>query len=464
MNKPNILFFFTDDQRFSTVGAINNPQVKTPTMDYLVRKGTFFSRAYISGGTCPAVCMPSRAMLQTGRRLFSIKDSGKTIPEEHVLLGEHLQTAGYETFGIGKWHNGQESYTRSFSSGGEIFFGGMDDHWNVPVCTFQKNGNYPEPKNHPWDGGTGVVVETPKVYDHINKGKHSTDLFCDKAVDFLLSEKEEKPFFMYLSFMAPHDPRTMPTKFQTMYDPGKIVVPPNFMSNHPFDNGELDVRDEKLAARPRQISEIQKHLAEYYGMISHLDEGMGRVIDALKASGAYENTIIILTGDNGLALGSHGLMGKQNLYDHSIHVPLLMSGPDIKAGRISSASCYLYDIFPTLCDLLAIDTPRTVEGKSFKSVLFGETDTHRERMFFAYRGIQRAVQNDNIKFIAYLVDGTFRIQLFNLLVDPWEIKDLSESGEYETAVKSMIYIMIQEMESQGDPYILEWKESLKEYL
>jgi len=460
MKKPNILFFFTDDQRFNTIRAINNPQIKTPVMDSLTRNGTSFTKAYIPGGTCPAVCMPSRAMLQTGRRLFSIKDSGETIPDEHILLGEHLQTEGYETVGIGKWHNGQESYTRSFSSGGEIFFGGMDDHWNVPVCKFQKDGNYPEPKNHPWDGGTGVVVETPKVYDHINKGNHSSDIFCDKAVDFLLSKNEEKPFFMYLSFMAPHDPRTMPSKFKAMYDPKKITVPPNFLEEHPFNNGEMNVRDEELAAKPRQIPEIQKHLAEYYGMISHLDEGMGRVLNALKASGEYENTIIILAGDNGLALGSHGLMGKQNLYDHSIHVPLLMSGPGIKAGRISSASCYLYDIFPTLCDLLDIDTPKTVEGKSLINILTGETDTHREQMFFAYREIQRAVQVDNIKLIAYLVDGICRIQLFNLLNDPWEMKDLSETAEDENTVNKMIQTLILEMKLQNDPYIKEWVEAL----
>ena len=108
--KPNILFFFTDDQRFDTIRALGNSDVQTPTMDQLVAEGTTFTHAHIPGGTSGAICMPSRAMLHTGRTLFHLDGAGQGIPNDHVMLGEHLQANGYRTWGTGKWHNGPASF------------------------------------------------------------------------------------------------------------------------------------------------------------------------------------------------------------------------------------------------------------------------------------------------------------------------------------------------------------------
>ena len=126
--KPNILLFFTDDQRFDTLGALGHPHVKTPNVDRLMARGTTFTHAHIPGGTSGAICMPSRAMLHTGRTLFHLEGAGNTVPDDHTMLGERLQQEGYRTFGTGKWHNGHAAFARSFSDGGEIFFGGMGDH------------------------------------------------------------------------------------------------------------------------------------------------------------------------------------------------------------------------------------------------------------------------------------------------------------------------------------------------
>lgn len=338
--RPNILFFFTDDQRFGTIHALGNAQIHTPTMDALVERGTAFSHAHIMGGTCDAVCMPSRAMLMTGRTLFHLDGQGQRIPTEHVLLGEHLRRAGYATFGTGKWHNGSDAYARAFSHGDEIFFGGMEDHWNVPACHFDPTGRY--------ETRTPVSVDpwrtnalTYKQCDHITAGKHSSELFADAAIAFLQEHDGASPFFMYLSFMAPHDPRTMPREYLEMYDPAAIDLPPNLLPEHPFDNGELRVRDELLEAWPRTPEAIRRHIAEYYAMITHADAQMARVMAALEEAGEAENTIIIFAGDNGLALGQHGLMGKQNLYDHSLRVPLVVSGPGVPAGQTATpfATC-----------------------------------------------------------------------------------------------------------------------------
>ena len=429
-NHPNVLFFFTDDQRFDTIRSLGNDQICTPNLDSLVGRGTTLQNAYIMGGTCPAVCMPSRAMLMSGRTLFHLQGSGEDIPAEHITLGEVFQRAGYDTFGTGKWHNGPASYARSFTHGGEIFFGGMDDHWNVPACDFDPSGKYPELKSHPWDPGVGQIENRMKSFDHIKRGKHSSELFADKAVEFLLNRDQEKPFFMYVSFMAPHDPRTMPQKFLNMYDPDKILLPDNYLPEHPFDNGEMRVRDELLEEWPRRPERIRRHVAEYYAMISHLDNEVGRVLDALKATKEFENTIVVFAGDNGLALGRHGLMGKQSNYDHSVHVPLIFAGPGIPEGQKRPAFCYLIDIFPTLCNLTGLHTPSTVEGESLVPALRDPREKIRDYLLFAYGDVQRSVMGRRFKLIEYVVKGKRTTQLFDLHEDPSELRNLASLSEY----------------------------------
>jgi arylsulfatase A-like enzyme len=423
-SRPNILFLFTDDQRFDTIHVLGNEQILTPTMDSLVARGTTFTNAYIMGGSCPAVCMPSRAMLMTGRTLYRLEEQGQGIPQEHTLLGETLQGTGYTTFGSGKWHNGPSSYARSFAAGAEIFFGGMDDHWNVPACNYDPTGRYDAIRplvRDPWNSNE----VTYRRCDHIKVGKHSSELFAEAAVDFIGHRDSDVPFFAYVSFMAPHDPRTMPREYLELYNPNEIDLPPNYMPGHPFDNGELWVRDEKLAAWPRMSDEIRRHNAEYYAMITHLDAQIGRVLAVLEQAGKLENTIVILAGDNGLAIGRHGLMGKQNMYDHSVHVPLIMCGPGVPPGRRSEAYCYLIDIYPTLCDLVGMPVPDSVEGKSLVPTMYDPAARIRDSLLFAYKDVQRAVQKDGYKLIEYAVAGRRTTQLFDLQADPWELNNLS---------------------------------------
>jgi arylsulfatase A-like enzyme len=431
--RPNILFFFTDDQRFDTIGALGNEHVVTPNMDALVESGTAFTRAHIMGGSCPAVCMPSRAMLMTGRTLFHLDRQGQDIPCEHVMLGETLRQAGYTTFGTGKWHNGPVAYNRSFGAGAEIFFGGMDDHWNVPACDYDPSGEYPQARplqvRH---GKIHQVIE--RRYDHIRAGQHSSDLFCEAAIRFLRQHDGQTPFFAYVSYMAPHDPRETHRRYHDMYPPEEMPLPPNFLAEHPFDNGELQVRDEKLASWPRTPDEIRRHIAEYYAMITHADETMGRVLQVLHETGYAENTIVVLAGDNGLAVGQHGLMGKQNLYDHSLRVPLVMRGPGIPAGVQSEAHAYLLDIYPTLCDLIGLPVPASVEGTSLVPAMCDPTARIRDTMAFAYRSVQRCVRDNRFKLIEYAVEGERTTQLYDTEADPWELNNLAGEARYAVHV------------------------------
>ncbi|NQT93985.1 MAG: sulfatase-like hydrolase/transferase [Lentisphaerae bacterium] len=420
-DKPNILFFLTDDQRFDTIHALGNDQIHTPNLDRLAASGTVFTRAHIPGGSSGAVCMPSRAMLLSGRTLFHIDEVGQQIPEEHTTLGKCFRNAGYVTFGTGKWHNGRSSYARSFGCGDEIFFGGMDDHWNVPAYRFDPSGQYSARCPYVKDTWLSNTVEF-RDCDHIETGKHSTDLFVDASLRFIAGHDPTSPFFMYVSLMAPHDPRTMPEKFLKMYDPSKIELPENFQLEHAIDTGALKIRDELLAAFPRDPQEIRRHIAEYYAMISHLDEGFGLIVDALREAGELDNTVIVFAGDNGLALGQHGLMGKQNLYDHSVRVPLVFAGPGIPQGQERDPLVYLLDIFPTLCDLAGVSVPESVEGESLLPCLDAPGTEVRDVLYLAYENSIRGVTDGRYKLIEYACGAT---QLFDLSADPSEMNDLA---------------------------------------
>lgn len=420
MKQPNILLFFTDDQRFDTLHALNNPAIQTPHLDRLLARGTAFTHAHIPGGTSGAVCMPSRAMLHTGRTLFHIAGEGQSIPADHTTLGEYLQGAGYHCHGIGKWHNGRESYARSFNGGAEIFFGGMSDHWNVPAYDYDPAGGYEQQSPFVRDPFKNKVVEWREC-DHVTLGKHSSELFSDAAVDFLNNAPADDPFFLYVSLMAPHDPRTMPPEFLAMYDPATIELPPNFTPEHAFDFGVRDIRDEVLEEYPRTEDAIKRHIAEYYAMITHLDHEFGRVVAALAANGHAEDTIIVFAGDNGLAVGQHGLMGKQNLYEHSVRVPLIFAGPGIPQGEQRASFCYLLDIYPTLCDLLGLAVPPSVEGVSLQPCLADGDLVARDVLYLAYTDQVRGVQRGVYKLIEY---ATGQTQLFDLAADPFEMVNL----------------------------------------
>lgn len=428
--RPNILFFFTDDQRFDTIGALGNDHIITPNIDSLVRNGTTFTNAYIMGSMSGAVCVPSRAMLMSGRTLFGLEGTGNTIPEEHVTLPEVLRKAGYTTFHTGKWHQDKKTFARCFSTGAKIFFGGMGNHWNVPVNDFDPTGNYPRNQRYKGD-------------------KHSSELFSDAAIDFLRDYKDDKPFFVYVSYTAPHDPRQAPEKYRQMYNPDKIVLPKNFLPEHPFDNGEMRIRDEKLASWPRTPKEIRRHIADYYAIITHMDAQIGRALSALKETGQTRNTIIVLAGDNGLAVGRHGLLGKQNLYEHSVHVPLIMSGPSIPKGQKRDAFCYLLDVFPTLCDLAGVPIPGSVEGRNLAGIISRKRKI-RDTLFFAYKDIQRGVRDERYKLIEYKVKDKRTTQLFDLQADPWEINNLTDNPRYAAQLKRLRKELLRWKEELGD--------------
>ena len=435
-SQPNILFIIADDHRFDAIGAMGDATVQTPVLDSLMARGTTFRQTHIMGSLVGAVCVPSRAAVLTSANLF--RSGMQEINRELAVWPQVMREAGYHTFATGKWHNDKQTFTNSFAEGAKIFFGGMSSHFEVPVLDYDASGAYPN---------------TAKYIGE----KFSTEMFTDEAVQFLQDYDASAPFFLYLAFTSPHDPRTPPGEYATMYAPEEMPVPENFMPEHPFDNGEMRIRDEVLAPFPRTPEIVQQHIADYYGMISHMDAEIGRVLKTLEATGQLENTLIIYTADHGLAVGQHGLLGKQNLYSHSIRVPSIFAGPGVPEGKTVDALTYLYDVFPTVCELTAVACPDTVEGRSLVQLMHGSAERVRETVFAAYRDIQRTVSDGRWKLIRYYVSeetgaGTNRIQLFDLANDPGETTELSALSEHAERIQSLAADM-QQWQIETDDFL-----------
>ena len=418
--RPNILFILSDDHRPDGIGAWGNSHIKTPALDRLVERGISFPRAYVMGAMVGAVCTPSRCMIQTGRSLFHLPTvnfgkgyaefaaamKGKVENRDWALLPRVLQAAGYSTFHMGK-------------GGNEC----------VPsLQSYEEN----------------VIRSDPTPAERV----HSSQAHGDRVIEYLRGRKQDRPFFIYLAPPVPHDPRVAPKEFMDMYDPAKIPLPASFLPMHPFDNGEMTVRDEMLAPWPRTPEIIQRHLADYYACITCLDYHLGRIFDCLKELGQLDNTVIIFAGDNGLSLGEHGLMGKQNLYEFGgMHVPLVIAGPGIAHGK-RDAFVHLYDLFPTICELAGAAVPPCADGKSLVPVLSGKGMKSRDYLFTAYKDVQRALRDERWKVIRYpQVDRT---QLFDLQTDPHELKDLSAQPEYAARLKQMLTRLAQAQKDYGD--------------
>jgi arylsulfatase A-like enzyme len=403
--RPNILFILSDDQRWDTIHALGNDEIRTPNLDHLVEQGFNFSNVYCMGSMSPAVCLPSRTMLLTGRSVWRLPHvTGLKAPPDLPLLPRVLHDAGYVTYHCGKSNNACRYGNAAFDFNVETVKSGPDD--------MRQHG--------------------------------------DQIVQFLQKHDHTKPFFIYLAPPVPHDPRIAPPKFVQMYDPNKLSLSKNFMPEHPFDNGELKIRDEMLAPHPRTKKEMRQHLADYYACISDLDDQVGRVLASLRELGYADNTVVIFSSDQGLAVGGrHGLMGKQNLYEH-VKPPLVIAGTNIPHGQ-SDALVYLYDLFPTICDYAQAPIPAVAEGKSLAPIVRGEATDVRPYLFAAYRDWQRMVRDKRWKLIEYVVGDQHHTQLFDLSTDPDELNNLaakeSSAGVLARLRKQLLHLA----RNFGDP-------------
>lgn len=438
--RPNILFLFSDDQSYEAVGYTGMTQVRTPNLDQLAQRSVSFTHAYNQGSWSPAVCVASRTMLNTGRYCWQAEkvfDSSEKERAAGRFWSEYLKEAGYHTYLTGKWHV-KANAQKAFDTTGHVR-GGMPPHvqegYNRPLSA-------EDAQWQPWDTRFG---------GHWQGGKHWSEVVGDEAVGFLEdAATRDEPFFMYVAFNAPHDPRQSPKEFVDQYPRDLVEVPENFLPEYP-EHAAIgcppSLRDEHLAPFPRTELSVRAHRQEYFAIITHMDAQIGRILTALEKSGKADNTYVFFTSDHGLACGHHGLMGKQNMYDHSVRVPLLMAGPDIPPGQ-NDAPVYLQDIMPTTLELAGVEKPAHVDFHSLLPLAKGEQDESYDAIYSAYLDLQRMIAADGYKLILYPKAKVAK--LFDLDRDPGERNNLVDDPAHATRKQKLFQKLRDWQKRTGD--------------
>lgn len=430
-SQPNFLLLLSDDQTHRALGFLKDWPVRTPNLDRLARRGLVFTHCFNQGGYSGAVCIPSRAMLNTGRTVWQCRkdNKGEGLDDRVALWGETLGKAGYDTFIAGKWHLPQFALERSFKTLGPLTGGFLPSTTNRGAAYLRPAPGNPWTPTDPQWKGHWLNVEGKTV--------HSSVRIADAAIDYLAARrgKASHPFFMYVAFNAPHDPRQAPAEYLALYQPSKLPLPRNFLPRHPFLIDNFQERDEILAPYPRTPEIIRTHMQEYFAIVTHMDAQIGKILDALESSGEAENTLIIFTSDQGLALGQHGLMGKQNLYDPSLRIPFILSGPGVPRGKQNDALIHMQSLFATTCEMAGIQTPETVQFPSLIPLIRGEKKELRSALYGAFLNRQRSVRTQDWKLIR--TPGAGEVQLFHVSRDPWETRNLARDPRHASTLAEM---------------------------
>jgi choline-sulfatase len=469
--RPNILFVIVDDQSPFDLRAYNpKTELQTPVIDTLAAQGMTLDGAYHMGAFIGGVCTPSRHMVMSGRTLWHLPQSlmsrvfaaypAKLCPPglEQNTIPAVFNRAGYDTMRTCKLGNSYEGANALFTVRKDA----------------SKNGDTDE---------TGSAWHAQQVLDYLTQRE---------------SSKDSDPFLIYFGFTHPHDPRNGKPELLAQYgavnhrDRSTLPpsnrkaprLPPNYLPAHPFPDGHPNLRDEVAVEgvwEKRDEVTIRNERGRYFACSENIDIQIGRVLAKLQAMGELENTYIFYTSDHGMAVGRHGLQGKQNLYQHTWRVPMIVKGPGIKPGSRATGNVYLLDVLSTLCDIAGISPPRTNEGISFKPVLTGKQDKVRDVLYGVYCGGtkpgMRSVKQGDWKLIKYdVLDGKVReTQLFNLAENPEELIDehhdprvvaltgnrpaknqrnLASDSQYAKQLAEMESLLLAEQRRLDDPYRL----------
>ncbi|MWW25297.1 sulfatase-like hydrolase/transferase [Algibacter lectus] len=390
----NILFIESDDQSNQAVGAYGNNSMVTPNIDKLAHEGVSFTSAYNMGCWSPAVCIPSRTMLIYGKYLWkSQKINKQNAPKS---LPEKLHDNGYYTYITGKWHAMGKPVKTIFDETGSIQPGQLKTY-NAPAG-------------------------------------HITDITASEAVNFIKNYKNDKPFFAYVAFNAPHVPRQTTQNYYDLYPANSIELPPSVVDNTPLNKNVKY----QYAPDPLRSKTMQQRVQQNNAMVTHMDARIGDIIKSLKDKGVYDNTIIVFTSDHGINFGENGVAGKVCLYEPSVTAPLIIKAPTVTPNSKITARVYLQDIAPTLLDLLELESNEPTDFQSLKPLL-SKNGKARASIYLAMFDNQRGIISEDKKLIIYPKTGN--LELYDIKNDPWETKNLIS----KKTSKSLISKLLKEM-------------------
>lgn len=460
-DRPNILFIIVDDQSpFDLKVYDSASRLETPNIDKLASEGIVLDGAHHMGSWSGAVCTPSRHMVMSGRTVWHLPRRAKKNQRQDkgfasapadladYTMAAVFNRAGYDTMRTCKKGNSYAAANQKFTV----------------VSDATKRGGTDE---------TGSAWHAEQVLGYLDDREQA---------------KDEDPFLIYFGFSHPHDTRDgkpeLLAKYGAVNHRDRATFPPahsdqpplpeNYLPEHPFFHGHPKLRDEVNVSgvwERRDERTIRNELGREFACDENIDIQIGRVLKKLAAMGEIDNTYIIYTSDHGMAIGRHGLQGKQNLYEHTWRVPFIAKGPGIQPGTRATGNIYLLDVLPTICELAGIDAPKTAEGESFVDVLKGNRPTVRDVLFGVYCGGtkpgMRCVKQGDWKLIKYdVMDGAVReTQLFNLAANPNEFlaehgrqkpleTNLAKDPKYANKRVEMESLLLSEMKRLDDPYRL----------
>lgn len=462
--RPNILFIIVDDQSPYDLKTYE-PQspLQTPVLDRLAAEGMVLDGAHHMGAFVGAVCTPSRHMVMSGRTVWHLPigpGAKNHCPPnlERNTMAAVFHRAGYATMRTCKVGNSYEGANRQFT---------------VRKDATKRGGNDAE----------GSAWHAERVLDYLRQRETDQDV---------------RPFLIYFGFSHPHDTRDGKSELLARYgavnhddkqslplaNPRQPRLPANYLPAHPFPHGHPGLRDEVAVSgvwENRDERTIRNELGREFACAENIDLQIGRVLERLEAMGELDDTYIFYTSDHGMAIGRHGLQGKQNLYEHTWRVPFIVKGPGIKPGVRAKGNIYLLDVLATLCDFAGVDPPESNEGISFRPVLEGRRDTVRDVLYGVYSGGtlpgMRCVKQGDWKLIKYdVMDGQVReTQLFNLAENPQEYveqhhaadvialtgntpemrqRNLAGDPRYADKLAEMESLLLAEMRRLDDPHRL----------
>lgn len=454
MNRKNILFLFTDQQRYDTIEALGNPIIKTPALNRLAEQGIAFTRAY---SPCP-VCVPARHALHTGQ-LPHRTDCviNEHMPEGHASFMEILSENGYQTHGVGKMHFHFADKPASELWGFDSRDRSEEDLAEDDFTLFLKENGYGHV--HDPHGVRSEYYYIPQP-SQLPERLHNTTWVADRSIDFLERRDPNRPFLLMSSFIKPHPPFESPTPWNKLYRGPEMPLP-----KRPPDSDKLISYWNRFQNRYKYRDQgIDDNLmrvmkAAYYGAISFIDYQIGRLLDYLEHNDLLDDTLIVFSSDHGEMLGDYDCVGKRNFLDSGARVPLIVVDPDGLKGMRCEKPVSLVDILPTFLQVAGIENDQRFSGDSLLDIANGTID--RDAIACQYHrneyGMYMLV-NARFKYIYSAPDD--KEWLFDLVTDEDETRNRANNPIYASQVAAMRERLIRFYQEEGYAAPLEngdWK-------
>jgi arylsulfatase A-like enzyme len=421
--KPNLVYIFTDDQRWDALGVVQReqgekgrfPWLRTPNLDRLAAEGVRFRNAFVVN----SLCAPSRASLVTGQygHVNGVVNNHTPHPSGNISLPALLRPAGYVSAYVGKWHHGNQSGKRSGFDYSASFVG-QGKYFDCPVEV------------------NGVATPTQGFVD---------DVTTNYAADFM-RENKHRPFLLILGYKTCHGPFTPPPRHEKTYEGDEARRTPNLGLRPPYRSADTAPAGAKAkaAANSPDSPTVPTNLGMFRG-ITAIDDNVGRLLDLIDELTLTEDTVVCFSSDNGYYLGEHSLGDKRSAYEESLRVPMLVRYPRlIPKGRTDDRMVLNVDPAPTFLELAGVPVPAAMQGRSWKPLLEGKTDvTWRDGFFYCYffernfaTPTTTAVRTETAKLIKYPGHDEWT-EVFDLKTDPYETKNLATDPNYAELRKSL---------------------------